>query len=251
MYIKKVKYKNKLGTLFFNNHTLFCEEIDMTGTPVLASTEQLAMTHGSVTTSVYMGAKTIPCSFKFVDRYDDIFMHSQIVRVLNPLITGTLTVFTENRTLEIDCRPSEMPSIRRTELSWIYQWQVDFIADYPFWRIAPEQKIFIKSANTTVDCRSDVDTPIKIFFPPGVSTPFWVSGSGFTLHSVNNDVGMTVDTKTYSITGTDGNDYSQSIGRDSISGCVLKPGKNNIFCPGDGTGSGVIVTYNELVLGAF
>ena len=251
MYIKKVKYQNELGTLFFDNHTLFCEEIDMTGTPAVASTEQLAMTHGSVTTSVYMGAKTISCSFKFVDRYDDIFMHSQIVKVLNPLITGTLTVFTENRTLEIDCRPSEMPSIKRTELSWIYQWAVDFIADYPFWRIVPEQKIFIKSAYTSVNCRSDVDTPIKIFFSPRVATPFNINGSGFTL-SHEHDVGVTIDTKTYSITGTDGNNYSQLIGRDSISNCVLKPGKNNIFCPGgDGTGSGVTITYNELVLGAF
>ena len=77
------------------------------------------------------------------------------------------------------------------------------------------------------------------------SVPFSVNGNGFTISS-GHEVGVYVDTKNYTVTGTDGEDYGNLIGVDNIGKCVLQNGENIIHCPAY---QGVIVYYHELSMG--
>ena len=246
LYIKKVKFSNSLGELVFDNHLLYCESIDTTGNSVRFISEQLMGTHGNTTLSAWLNAKTVPCVCKFYDRNGNPAFRDYIIQVLNPLIVGELTVHGEYDTYTINCRPSEIPTFTRTDNKLIWAFNVDFIADYPFWRKGVLKNIPLQSANTVKHISTMPDTPVKIYFPANIGTPpFSINGNGFSFTS-SPEVGVYVDTRNYTVTGTDGKDYGNLIGTDNIGKCVLQNGNNTIFCP---TYQGVIVYYNELSLG--
>ena len=244
MYIKKVKFKNSLGEIFFDNHSLFCESIDTTGNSVRTVSEQLLNSHGNITVSSYLNAKTIPCSFKFVDLDGNASLRDFITQIFNPLIIGELTVFGEHHNYTIDCRPSEIPTISRTEIPWIYSWNVDFIADYPLWRKGHQKFISLNSYSTSLLCKTAVDTPATIYLPPNHSGQFRINGNGFSIAA--HEVGVYVNTKNYTVTGTDSNDYTNLLSIDNISKCVLSNGLNTIECE---SWIDVILYYYELSLG--
>lgn len=245
LYIRKVKFKNSLGEIFFDNKNLFCESIDTTGNSVRFISEQLMGTHGNTTLSAWLNAKTIPCVCKLYDRDGNAALRDTVVRILNPLIVGELTVHGEHDTYTIDCRPSEVPTFTKTDIPSIFSFNIDFIADYPLWRKGHLKNIPLQAYETVKTIHTMPDTPMKIYFPANVGTPFSVNGKGFSI-SPGHEVGVYVDTKNYTVTGTDGEDYGNLIGFDNIGKCVLQNGENTIHCP---TYQGVIIYYHELSMG--
>ena len=129
--IKKVIYENSLGKMIFDGRKMYCQSIDCNGNSVSSTTEQLFNSHGQRTISRYFNAKTIPCSFLLADLDDNHALRQRIVEILNPIITGTLTVQTEHGTYSIDCYPSESSSFKRSEVNYCYLWNVDFVAVHP------------------------------------------------------------------------------------------------------------------------
>ena len=159
---------------------------------------------------------------------------------------GELTVYGEHHTYTIDCRPSEVPTISRTEIPWIYSWNVDFIADYPFWRKGHQKAVPLDSYSTLLICKTAVDTPVTVYLPQNYSGQFRINRNGFQFNNVSLPVSVYVDTGKYTVTGTDGNDYTNLLAVDNISKCVLSNGINTIECE---SWNDVIVYYYELSLG--
>lgn len=250
-YIKKVKYKNELGQeLVFDNHLLFCEQIDTTGTQGVFNTESLAFSDGQMTTSAFLGAKTIPCSFALKDNRNDIFMRDKISAFFNPTISGVLTVYSEWDKYEIDVRPAAVPSFQRDkDVPYVWRWDVDFIADFPYWRVCPKRSVTLKAANTVLRSDCPLKVPVEIYFPPNKTTPFKIRDKGFTYYGTNCDVGVVLKSQRFECIGTDGNDYSQNVDVTAdIENLHLQYGENPIFCP---DWSDIIVSYYYLSTGVF
>ena len=228
-YIKKVKYKNELGQeLVFDNHLLFCEQIDTTGTQGVFNTESLAFSDGQMTTSAFLGAKTIPCSFAL----------------------KVLTVYSEWDKYEIDVRPAAVPSFQREkDVPYVWRWDVDFIADFPYWRVCPKRSVTLKAYDTVIRSDCPLKVPVEIYFPPNKTTPFKIRDKGFTYYGTNCDVGVVLKSQRFECIGTDGNDYSQNVDVTAdIENLHLQYGENRISCQ---DWSDIIVSYYYLSTGVF
>lgn len=252
-YEKRVKYKNELGQeLIFDDWVLFCESIDTTGVSGIFNSESLAFSDGQVTTDVFLGAKTIPCSFAFKDIRDDIFMRDKIAAVFSPTVSGVLTVYSEWDKYEIDVRPSAVPSFQRDkDVPYVWRWDVDFIADFPYWRVGAKRSVSLESQYTSIRSHCPLSVPIEIYFPPSTASRIYinVNGKGFVYNGTNCDVGVVLDARNFTCTGTDGNDYSHKVDVTvNIESLKLRYGKNTISCP---TYSGIIVSYYYLSTGVF
>lgn len=249
MYLKRVKYRNALGELDFDRKRLFCEEIDCCGLGVVSSSEQLMSSHGTVTPSVYLAGRSIPCSFKLVDLDDDADLRERVVRMLSPLIEGTLEVQTENATYTIKCRPTEMPAIRRTDVHYVWKWDTVFYADYPLWQrgsVVHEARTAAYSS-ISVYSASGIEVPMKIRFYSNVS--FFqnlTQGTSLSLQSFPSGAQwVEVNTKDFTVYDDQGIDRSNTIGSDDIGSIRLLPGNNRIFC----AAGGVLIKWNDYALG--
>lgn len=242
---KNVIYENALGQrIVFDNKKLFIESIDMTGNTGIHAVESLAFADGQ--TSVYhqLGAKTIPCSFALKNINIDMYTKLYLESIFNPNISGTLTVITKNDIYRIDCRPQDVPTFKR-DGRLVYRFDVDFVADFPYWQKGAEIPLSLSAVETYVYSNNPIDLPMKIIFPAGEATPFGVNGRGFTLKS--HDFPITVNTQNLRVTNASGQNCNQYIDAtaplDEIS---FKFGKNRIFCP---VYSGVQIFYYDLSLG--
>lgn len=233
MYWKRISFKNSIGELIFDRKRLFCESIDCNGNAVISTVEQLMNCHGSVTISNYLAPKTIPCSFKLVDLDDDPFLRERIVRILNPLVVGTLEVQTETGTYEISCRPTESPSFKRTDVYYIFTWTTDFYADYPLWKktnvIHEHEMTYIRDIITS---KSSIDVPVEITFRSN-QTPFMRQSGNNSSAIVVITSGLTenylkLDTKDYTAVDSSGNDVSYRVyaADNGIGKMTLCPGEN-------------------------
>lgn len=264
-YIKKVKYKNELGQeLVFDNHLLFCEQIDTTGTQGVFNTESLAFSDGQMTTSAFLGAKTIPCSFAFKDVGDDILMRDKISAVFNPTISGVLTVYSEWDKYEIDVRPSAVPSFQRDkDVPYVWRWDVDFIADFPYWRRGKKRSRIIEGkdifsyAVTTHSVRYAgiaKSYPSFVFAPNTICYLQLYNSAGYGSFSINSkdESAIIVDCATMEIKNSAGDDRSQYLETsNSISGVFFVPGENKIECRWYRGNSGLTIGWYDYFLGVF
>lgn len=243
---KNVIYENSLGQrLVFDNRQLFIEYIDMIGTTGIHATESLAFADGQ--TSVYhqLSAKTIPCSFALkninLDEYTELYLES----IFNPKLSGTLTVITKNDVYKIECRPQNMPTFKRDEVKFVYRFDVDFVADFPYWQKGAEIPLTLTSAETFVYSNNPIGLPMKIVFPAGVSTLFNVNGKGFTLKA--HDIPLTVDTQNFKVTNAGGQNCNQYIDATAqLDDVYFRFGQNKIICS---PCSDVQIFYYNLSLG--
>ena len=227
---KNVIYENSLGQrLVFDNRQLFIEYIDMIGTTGIHAAESLASADGQ--TSVYhqLGAKTIPCSFAIkninLDDYTKLYLES----IFNPKLSGTLTVITKNDVYKIECRPQNFPTFKRDEVKFVYRFDVDFVADFPYWQKGAEIPLTLTPAEIFVYSNNPIDLPMKIIFPAGVSTLFNVNGKGFTLKA--HDIPLTVDTQNFKVTNAGGQNCNQYINATAqLDEVYFKYGQNKIIC---------------------
>ena len=243
---KNVIYENSLGQrIVFDNKKLFIESIDMTGTTGIHAVENLAFSDGQSSVYHQLSAKTIPCSFAIkninLDDYTKIYLES----IFNPKISGTLTVITKNDVYKIECRPQNMPTFKRDEVKFVYRFDVDFVADFPYWQKGAKIPLTLTSAETFLYSNTPIDLPMKIVFPAGVSTLFNVNGKGFTLKA--HDIPLTVDTQNFKVTNAGGQNCNQYIDATAqLDEVYFKYGQNKIICS---PFSDVQIFYYNLSLG--
>ena len=147
---KTAVWEDALGQrIVFDNKTFFLESIDMTGTSGVNTVENLAFADGQKTIRRRLGAKTISCSFSYNDIRHDEYIHKMLPKLFIPSIPGKLTVFTPTAEYSIDCSPQAVPVYSRDQdVSFVYRWNVDFIADFPYWRKGSLQNILVSDIPT-------------------------------------------------------------------------------------------------------
>ena len=242
---KNVIYENSLGQrLVFDNKKLFIESIDMTGNSGIHAVENLAFADGQSSVYHQLAAKTIPCSFALknvkLDTYTKLYLES----IFNPKISGVLTVITKKDIYRIECRPQNVPSFKR-DGKIVYRFDVDFVADFPYWQKGAEIPLTLSANETFVYSNNPIDLPMKIVFPAGEATPFGVNGKGFTLKS--HDFQITVNTQNFRVTNASDQNCNQYINAAApLDKVYFRFGENKIFCP---VYSGVQIFYYNLSFG--
>ena len=227
---KNVIYENSLGQrIIFDNRQLFAEYIDMTGTSGIHAVENLAFSDGQSSVYHQLSAKTIPCSFALkninLDEYTKLYLES----IFNPKLSGTLTVITKNDVYKIECRPQNFPTFKRDEVKFVYRFDVDFVADFPYWQKGAEIPLTLSNAETLVYSNNNIDLPMKIIFPAGPATLFNVNGKGFNLR--NHTMPLTVNTQNFKVTNSSGQNCNQYIDATAqLDEVYFKYGQNKIIC---------------------
>lgn len=243
---KNVIYENSLGQrISFDNKKLFIESIDMTGTTGIHAVENLAFSDGQSSVYHQLSAKTIPCSFALkninLDEYTKLYLES----IFNPKLSGTLTVITKNDVYKIECRPQNMPTFKRDEVKFVYRFDVDFVADFPYWQKGAEISLSLSAGETFVYSNNPIDLPMKIMFPAGPATLFNVNGKGFNLRSHN--MPLIVNTQNFKVTNSSGQNCNQYIDATAqLDEVYFKYGQNKIICS---PFSGVQIFYYNISLG--
>lgn len=242
---KRVIWKNDIGMeIVFDNRRLFFESIDMTGTAGVHTVESLASSDGQTTLAHQIGAKTIPCSFALMDRYGDRWLQKNLPLFFSPAIDGTLIVDTESDRYTIRCYPQNIPVFKRSEVPYIWRFDVDFVADFPYWSMG-KRTLELEYPTTVIESASPIKTPVKISFPTNGATPFNINGKGFTL--LNCESPLTVDTRDFSVRDAQGIDRNNYIDATApLDKIFLRYGENMIFCPNY---QGVVISYDILSMG--
>lgn len=243
--MKTVIWENDKGLkAVFDNRRLFVESIDMTGTAGIHIVESLAFSDGQATIAHQLGAKTIPCSFALADKKGDMWLRQHLPLFFDPATEGTLTVYSGTDEYSIRCYPQSIPVFKRDAVPYVWRFDVDFVADFPYWSRG-RKTIELEGHTTVVRSFSPFDTPVKISFPASNATPFKINGDGFTLSSC--EYPLIVDTKDFSVRDTQGNDRNNYIDATApLDKIKLRYGQNTIFCP---QYSGVSVSYDILSMG--
>lgn len=227
---KIVIFKNSLHQrVIFNQKYLFCESIDMTGLSGIHSVQNLAFSDGQVTVSHQLGAKTIPCSFAFKNTKNDGYTKNLLENIFIPKDNGTLTVITKDNTYSIDCYPQNVPVFKRDEVKFVYRFDVDFVADFPYWQKGAEIPLTLSNAETLVYSNNNIDLPMRIAFPSGPATLFNVNGKGFILKK--HTMPLTVDTQTFTVKDSQGKNQNQYIDATAeLDEIFFHFGENKIIC---------------------
>ena len=254
--MKKVIYRNSLGQeVVFDNKFLFCESIDMTGNSGIHTTETLAFADGQVTTAHQLGAKTVPCSFALKDVNNDFWLRNRLSAVFNPLVSGVLTVYDRENKYEIDVYPQNVPVFTKDKkVAFVWRWNVDFVADYPYWRVGVKQTVPLTHNSTKViynPCSTEL--PVEVTFK-GRST-FAVTSKDTASFSIerfgtaDEPKEVTVHTRTYSVTDEDGKNVNYLISATAeLDKVTLLPGTNEVLLLSDYDGT---MSYYHLSTGVF
>ena len=201
----------------------------MTGLSGIHSVQNLAFSDGQVTVSHQLGAKTIPCSFAFKNTKNDGYTKNLLENIFIPKDNGTLTVITKDNTYSIDCYPQNVPVFKRDEVKFVYRFDVDFVADFPYWQKGAEIPLTLSNAETLVYSNNNIDLPMRIVFPSGPATLFNVNGKGFILKK--HTMPLTVDTQTFTVKDTQGKNQTQYIDATAeLDEIFFHFGENKIIC---------------------
>lgn len=229
---KTAIYRNSLGRelIFDNCGQLYLESIDMTGVSGIHTVESLAGADGQQTIESHLAARTIPCSFALLDPDNNGWMRRELAQIFSPLLNGTLTVYTKFDKYEIDVRPTNNPVFRMGEVDCVWRFDVDFVADYPLWRVGAPQVRTVPITNTDTIIRSDctIDIPPDIIVRSNTSDVILMQEvqTCFYLGARNYDV--KIDTRDFKVTKlSDGSNCSQLINSSyDLSAIRLKYGDN-------------------------
>lgn len=238
--IKKVLYKTPVGDIYFDNKTLFCEQMDLTGTAGVFRSDSLALSDGQVTTGVNLQARTIPMSFAFKDRHNDAYMRERLAALFSPLNSGELVVRTDYNTYTITVRPKDIPVFTRDKnVSYVWRWNVDFIADFPYWRkgLQQHQATWDRSMYLTVHNSSLCNVPMEIKFFGGTVTVFGnrTTGSGFFEARPGDNEYIIVNSLNFTVKNQNGEDCNQCIeATTQLDQVYLQPGDNVLELPSSG-----------------
>lgn len=257
---KTAVWRNALGQeIVFDNYTFFLESIDMTGTAGVHTVESLAMTDGQVTLDHHLGAKTIPCSFAWKDVKGDRWMQAYLTSLFNPTVSGTLTVYTPEETYSIDCYPQDSPTFQRDSgVSYVWRWNVDFVADYPYWRKGTQRTVAVADVpmegfNRVLVSRCPFEIAPEIVFPAtSVAAIFQLYPTGESSKEIrmreHADYAVRVITQDFKVIREDtGADCSELISATTELDTIrIRRGKNTVMVSPD---NGVLLSYYNLSMG--
>lgn len=257
---KTAVWRNALGQkIVFDNRTLFLESIDMTGTAGIHTVESLAMTDGQVTLAHQLPAKTIPCSFAWKDVQDDRWMQEYLTQLFNPLISGTLTVYAREETYQIDCYPQAFPVFQRDSgVLCVWRWDVDFVADYPYWRKGTRRTVAVADVpmevfNRVLVSRCPFEIAPEIVFPATSDTViFQLYPTGESSKEIrmrgHANYAVRVITQDFKVIREDtGADCSELISATTeLDAIRIRRGKNTVMVSPD---NGVLLSYYNLSMG--
>ncbi len=252
---KVVIWENDIGQsiTFDNEDTLFVESIDMTGTAGIHTVESLAMADGQVSVAHHLSAKTIPCSFAWYGEDDDGTMRNTLAQIFSPLQSGTLTVLTKqsgyssSQQYQIDCYPQSVPVFKRDTNLNIWRFEVDFVADYPYWRKGVEKVVTLNGASVKIDSQCPFDIAPVIYIPAKPdsiivlltcyrrnSSESWSTQTpAFTVAARN--YALWIDVKTMRVRKASGAYADQVISVTAdIDKALIRYGENLFVCTGSG-----------------
>lgn len=264
---KNLIYRNSLGQeAVFDNETLYLESIDMIGTPGIHTVETLAFADGQQTIAHQLGAKTIPCSFaiKCVENVE--WLKRRLTQIFSPLLSGTMEVITQFDRYEIDCYPLNIPTFKMAENDGVYRFDVDFIADYPYWRVGDKKHISVPPGSgftpLVSDCPFDIAPEAIIPGNAASSETFYnvyftINGKGLYLYGTaggtNRTFPIKINTLDYSITNANtGENCNKFINANyNVDELRIKYGNNKLQFAWHGGSSteGAEVHYYKLSMG--
>lgn len=252
---KNLAWRNELGQeVVFDNRVLFLEAIDMIGTPGIHTAESLAMSDGQRTIRHQLGAKTIPCSFAIKDVGNVEWLKNRLTEVFFPKLSGTMTVETMYGHYEIECYPLNVPTFKMAENDGVWRFDVDFVADDPYWRKGGEHvRTLTGPSHETLMSSCPFDIYPVIEFPAADNSrviAFKNSLGENTIHIVEHDFPIRLTTKPFSMlnmnTNTSCTNYlttSQQVGN-----LVIRYGENKIQGV-TGYITDIVIRYYELSMG--
>lgn len=265
---KTAKWENELGmsVLFDNADKFFLESIDMIGNSAKFTSSPLAGADGQATTDVQLEAKVIPCGFALFEPDGNDSVLTWLNGVFNPKVKGTLTVYTENNTYVIECRPQTVPTFRLEEIGCVWRWNVEFLADFPYWKVGTQKSVLLDSNAVVINSDCPFDIPPRIIFPAMSSdivmqvnyrlrsTDSWSTAVDMfkvygTLNGVTRDFPIRIDVRTLKIintsTGANVNNWVDASAQTDKA--LIKYGQTQIVCTG--VSSPPTLYYNDLSLG--
>ncbi len=266
---KTAVWTNDLGTTVrFDNRFIFLESIDMTGNGASFTTYGLAGADGQQTVDVSMSTKVIPCTLAFYDRDDDGYMRRFLTGAFNPKVKGTLTVYTAQNRYQIECRPQALPTFKREAVGCVWRFDVDFVADFPYWKAGAERSVTLDENAVTVTSFCPFDIPPRIYFPANSSdltfqvqyrlrhsdrwstavNAFKVKGS---LGGTERDFPLWINVQTLKITDSNGNNVSHWVDASAQTDrAMIRYGENQFVCHGTFSGTErPVLYYHELSQG--
>lgn len=253
-HIQKVKFKNCYGEeiVFKKHYPLYFEAINTFGISGRFAVQELAFCDGQQTINYSASGKTILAKFAYWDKENDIFMRKKLERVFTPLRPGTLTVYDDWDKYEITVYPSGVPDFSEPGRK-VYKWDVNFVADDPYWKRMPPKKENLKPVllddydppaygceKTFRYCGSAPSAPIITFPPIGgesAKISIYITNSRGELLKLNIttfDKPVTVDCHNMSVTDSSGDDCSHYLDANAnIDTPYLTPGENtaSLYAP--------------------
>lgn len=258
---KNMIFRNALGQeVVFDNRTLFLESIDMIGAPGIHAAESLAGADGQQTICHQLGPKTIPCGLALKAVGDVEWLKNRLSEVFFPGHgnAGTMTVVTQYGRYEIECYPANVPSFTMAENDGAYRFNVDFVADYPYWRKGAKQSItFTRGAVNSyyIQSRCPYEICPDIYLPASSSdTQMTIVASdvvgGPTLSFLAHDFPIILSTRKFDMrnanTGALCTNYlNPNVPVDDLR---IRYGKNFVKVL-SGVQDGIVVSWYELSMG--
>ena len=259
---KNMIFRNALGQeVVFDNRTLFLESIDMIGAPGIHAAESLAGADGQQTICHQIGPKTIPCGLALKAVGDVEWLKNRLSEVFFPghSNAGTMTVVTQYGRYEIECYPANVPSFTMAENDGAYRFNVDFVADYPYWRKGAKQSRTFTSDHSqnvfTVNSRCPYAICPEIYLPATErDTQISIQASGVssapTLSFLAHDFPIVLSTRRFDMRNVNTGELCTNYLNPNVTvdDLRIKYGVNTIRML-SGVQDGIVVSWYELSMG--
>lgn len=249
---KRIVYTNSAGISmeFGWKKPYLLEKIDCCSGDTIIIAESLAGESGQITIDRKMPGKSITLELSAVIPYDAYTAERRlqdIQSLFDPLLNGTLQVYTPFCVYTIDCAPTADIYPEKTGVWYKYSFSVHLKSDDSYFKKGVPVPVTLSQYSTTVNSSSAPALPVRVTFPAGFTGRFDIGGSGITVATATNDI-TTLDTKEMVLRDSQGNAINNRLNFSTpIEKIRLRCGKNTVHC--DMTAGDVLMEYDELVGG--
>src|SRR5574344_2007566 len=178
----------------------------------------------------------------------EVSMRNRIVSIFTSLENGVLTVWSKTSKYEIDCYVQEIPVITKdSNVPYVYRWNVDFIADYPFWRKGKKRVVnytnVLQSQN--INYYGEIAAPWNLTYKATGNIFICNNGHSIKINAYNGYVN--IDSYTTKVTNESGQNINYIIDPTTeFDYYNLVPGKNNFVISGADTAA---LSFYNLAIG--
>ena len=195
-------------------------------------------------------------------------MRRFLTGAFNPKVKGTLTVYTAQNRYQIECRPQAVPTFKRESVGCVWSFDVDFIADFPYWKAGGEKSITLDANAVTITSVCPFDIPPRIYFPANGSDltfqvqyrlrnsdPWSTAVNAFVVQGAHGntarDFPLWINVQTLKITDSNGNNVSHWVDASAQTDrAMIRYGENQFVCHGTFSGTErPVLYYHELSQG--